>query len=496
MLSYSGKTKNSILTLVPASLGIGIIASLATGSYIWLLAPLAVAGAGVYSIIPRNRSNRASIAIFRISVKKGQEQRLASIVSSRSQSEAVAYVIVDLLEAGGSSIIVAIATGDPDRLKLESEVFKSLVRSIIPGAQIESVESERLAEAVSAILADDNIVHVREPVIPIVAEADTEKEGIELGSRLDGLGKAIITLDDVKGHIGVFGSTGSGKSTTLSVIAEGASRLGLYTVILDWTGEYSRILSSRGINHVVVDPLSSKFSLNPFKLGLDTSIIVNILSSALSLTEPQEYMLMKTMKEGRVSSLEELEAIIDAIPEEAKWDREVKRGLLRKLGPLTLASGSNLFSGSPEEPKGDLVIVDASRIGNVQARRLYVMLYLAMSFYNPGRERLIIIDEAHNIVGEGSILIQMLAESRKYGAYIALATQSPAAIDNGVILNTNTKIIHALRSPRDREIIAESIGLPREDSEMLARLAPGEAIVFAPSIGFPVAVNIYSRKPT
>ena len=486
---------NPILVLTPAVAGLSIIAHVVAGGYVWFLAPIALITASVYNSMQRG-TDSSSIELIRVSLKRGQEQRLASIISSRSQSETVTYIIVNLLESGRSSIIVAIASRDKDKLRLEAEIFKALATSLIPGISIERVESRRILEAVAMIINDREALYTNEGTSPVIVHNNSTSDGIELGSRLDGLGKAVITLEDVKGHIGVFGSTGSGKSTTLSIIAEGASKLGLYTVILDWTGEYSGILSRRGVEHTVVDPLSSRFSLNPFKLGLDTSIISNIISGALSLSEPQEYMLLKVVKDRKISSIEELEAIIEALPEESKWDREVKRGLLRKIGPLTLTSDSRLFSGEPEEPEGSLVVVDANRISNVYARRLYLMLYLAMVFYNPGRERLIIIDEAHNIIGENSILLQMLAESRKYGAYIALATQSPASIDNRVLLNTNTKIVHALRSNRDREIIAESLGLSSHESEMLARLPPGEAILFAPSIGFPVPVSIYRREPT
>ena len=486
---------NPVLVLTPAAAGLSIIAHVVAGGYVWFLAPIALIAASIYSSMQRG-TDVSGVELVRVSLRKGQEQRLASIISSRSQSEAVTYMVVNLVESGRSSVIVALASRDEDKLRLEVEIFKALVTSLIPGASIEHVGSKKIMEAVATVINDRELLYASEGTGPVIAYNDSVSDAIELGSRLDGLGKAVITLEDVKGHIGVFGSTGSGKSTTLSIIAEGASRLGLYTVILDWTGEYSGILSRRGVEHTVVDPLSSRFSLNPFKLGLDTSIIVNIISGALSLTEPQEYMLLKVVKDRRISSIEELEAIIEALPEESKWDREVKKGLLRKVGPLTLASDSRLFSGEPEEPDGSLVVVDANRISNAYARRLYVMLYLAMVFYNPGRERLIIIDEAHNVIGETSILLQMLAESRKYGAYIALATQSPASIDNRVLLNTNTKIVHALRSNRDREIIAESLGLSSHESEMLARLQPGEAILFAPSIGFPVPVSIYRREPT
>jgi DNA helicase HerA-like ATPase len=109
-----------------------------------------------------------------------------------------------------------------------------------------------------------------------------------------------------------------------------------------------------------------------------------------------------------------------------------------------------------------------------------------------GPKVLIAIDEAHNIFNgeEAAFIEQLFSESRKYGVILAIATQSPSSIPNGVLLNTNTKIVHALRSARDKSIIAETMSLPRDYVEILDKLGPGEAIVQSPSNPQPLLIQV------
>jgi len=59
----------------------------------------------------------------------------------------------------------------------------------------------------------------------------------------------------------IVGSTGSGKTNTAAVIAEGAKEKGIKVLILDWHGEYTKLIqgakvySKEGLPRI--DPLGS-----------------------------------------------------------------------------------------------------------------------------------------------------------------------------------------------------------------------------------------------
>lgn len=72
----------------------------------------------------------------------------------------------------------------------------------------------------------------------------------------------------------------------------------------------------------------------------------------------------------------------------------------------------------------------------------------------------------------------MLAEIRKYGESLIIAEQIPGKLTPEVIKNTNTKIIHRLFAPDDKEVVGRAMDLDEEQADFLSHLDPGRAIVF------------------
>jgi hypothetical protein len=113
----------------------------------------------------------------------------------------------------------------------------------------------------------------------------------------------------------------------------------------------------------------------------------------------------------------------------------------------------------------------------------------------------IIVEEAHNLVGrasreaaEGSgnaaaeataFVTRMLAEMRALGEGIVIADQLPTAVAPEVIRHTGTKVAARLVSREDREEIGWSMLLDEAQIEEIARLAPGEAYVYADGFHVP-----------
>ncbi|MDP8003667.1 MAG: ATP-binding protein, partial [Caldisphaera sp.] len=263
-------------------------------------------------------------------------------------------------------------------------------------------------------------------------------------------------------------------------------------LILDWTGEYEESLKDSNIISVLSNPF------DPFKIkevnGRE-DILIDSLSSSLGLTQPQQYMLMKIIEDNRPSSLSDLIKKIENYEEESRWDRDVKRGLLRKIEMLNNSVKENKNSFSIDMIKNGINIVRLSEINSINARKAFALFLLAIIYLEKsrnGRNLLIVIDEAQNLLESegGSLIEQMMAESRKYGINIVLSTQSPSMVPNNILLNANTKIIHALKSARDKEIIASSMNLSRDLLNQLDKLDKGEAIIQSVSLPNPIIVRV------
>ena len=62
----------------------------------------------------------------------------------------------------------------------------------------------------------------------------------------------VLPLDAFWRHVGVFGSTGSGKSTTTAYIISQLVDFGVDVLVLDWHGEYEKLLRSFGVSSTVI----------------------------------------------------------------------------------------------------------------------------------------------------------------------------------------------------------------------------------------------------
>lgn len=432
---------------------------------------------------------------------------IAKVLSDRASRGNVRYIVLSVMEGDLRRSFIVLASNDSKRLDVEVEVLKSLIAGLVEDVRVNVVNIPELSGlakwALNIKLHSRGLIVISETTLgsrhPFKDNGVNEHLGVYLGEILDKpYPKPFILRDrDLQGHIGVFGSTGSGKSTTLSIIAERAwVQARIPVIILDWTGEHSQLLKSRGVIFKEYNPMLGEASINPLDLSSDADYLVSVMVKALSLSPPQAYMLLRALEQGKPRNLRDLEAIIETLGEESKWDREVKRALLRKIGMLTRGS-YEAFKETRELSIQGINVIRLDYIRNILARKSYALFMLAKIFMErasrlENSKVLIAVDEAHNIFSgeEVAFIEQLFSESRKYGMILVIATQSPSSIPNSVLLNTNTKIIHALRSARDKSVIAETLSLSRDYVDILDKLGPGEAIIQSPSNPEPLLVQV------
>ena len=485
------------------ALGLGA-APLALGAAAAVLGVASASGLKVPRLPVRGGSEEApgTLKVFEVEVDGEEAARaLAALVEERSRVGRGRYVVASVADAGATRVLVAIFAHSSEDASVEAEVFKTLVAGAIRGARLRPPPPQAYKPLGDLARLGPSSSRGWVPLAPSSGEALRGVAGpsIPLGSRADSALPERVALEpgDVKGNIGVFGSTGAGKSTTLAVIASGARAAGFKVYIVDWAGEYGERLSSMGVSHYTVDPLNGG-GIDPLKAFRDPEEAVAALATSLDLTEPQEYMLQRVLEKEQPPSIAELVEAVEYLEEQSKWDREVKRGLLRKIGVLASGAAAKAFRGSGDGIPGDgLVIVDVSRIRAVTARKSYVNVLLALLDWRVDGEKLVVVDEAHNVLpGGDGYLALLMSEARKRGMHFAIATQSPSLLGPRVLTNTNTKIVHRVAGASDIEALRDSMYLERELLERLPRLPTGTAVVQAPSLPKPVLVRIEAgEKP-
>jgi hypothetical protein len=89
---------------------------------------------------------------------------------------------------------------------------------------------------------------------------------------------------------------------------------------------------------------------------------------------------------------------------------------------------------------------------------------------------------------------ELAYEARGFGIGYCVVSQKPSSVDDEVVSQTNTYIIHQLKSEDDRNFVRlVTEGLEREDLALVGSLGPGRAILTGSAIKSPVLVNIRER---
>lgn len=108
-------------------------------------------------------------------------------------------------------------------------------------------------------------------------------------------------------------------------------------------------------------------------------------------------------------------------------------------------------------------------------------------------EHVLVIEEAHRLLakpqqaGEHTsngrqkaveFFADILAEIRSYGQGIVVVDQIPSKLIPDVLKNTDVKIAHRLADKEDREVIGSTMNLTPDQMMDVARLTPGEGVVY------------------
>jgi len=228
-----------------------------------------------------------------------------------------------------------------------------------------------------------------------------------------GVGKRGPVYLPLDRHIIITGPTRSGKTRLAKKIIK---RAGLPALVLDWHGEYGGLR---------VDARLLKISLENF----DKKLLAEILGLALNLNEPSVYFLYRAIRQQRLHALRDVVTALDDFLVTTRSEVEMKAAIARRLEYiLDVFEGGRiplekLFSTKKK------VSVDLSKL-RLYEEKVLVALFILASLYNylfergvaKGPEKLLIIDEAQNIVKRGDVVRYLLFESAKYGLRVVLVS--------------------------------------------------------------------------
>lgn len=142
----------------------------------------------------------------------------------------------------------------------------------------------------------------------------------------------------------------------------------------------------------------------------------------------------------------------------------------------------------------------------------FILTYLFEYRKSKGPTHVTIIEEAHRLLGTGSVssagsdeggkymddsksksvnlFVDMLAEIRAKGEGILIVEQIPSKLVADAIKNTNLKIMHRITSKEDRDYLGAAMNMTEAQRTYVTNLKRGEAIVFEENLDHPIFINI------
>ncbi|MBT8049400.1 MAG: DUF853 family protein [Xanthomonadales bacterium] len=357
----------------------------------------------------------------------------------------------------------------------------------------------------------------------------------------------------------VTGATGTGKTVTLQILAEGFSRIGVPVFLADVKGDLAG-LSQPIAPHPKIDERLEKIGIENFKPGgwpvvfwdlfghsghpVRTTISEMgplLLANLLELNDTQEGVLTIAFRiadeQGLLLlDLKDLRALLRFVSENAKlYSREYGNissasvaAIQRRLLVLDEQGAENFF-GEPALELADIQRVDLSGRGVInvlaadkliQKPRLYAtfLLWLLSELFeelpevgDPEKPRLVFFfDEAHLLFDHAPRALiekveQVVRLIRSKGVGVFFVTQNPLDVPDTVLGQLGNRIQHAMRAytPREQKAIRVAAQTfrtnPNLDTEKaFTQMGVGEALISALQLkGVPGIVDrTLIRPPT
>ncbi|MCI0496689.1 MAG: ATP-binding protein [Thermoplasmata archaeon] len=334
-----------------------------------------------------------------------------------------------------------------------------------------------------------------------------------------------ISPDELPYHVGVFATTGMGKSNLMKVLAASVMVSGgCGLLILDPHGEYfDGGASGKGLrDHPARDRLvvySSRPLAGPHRRvtisarEVEVEDLMNIYTFSSAQRDAFQ-SARRVYRDGWLVSL--LRKEVPELVSELHGTQDVSLHVIRRR--LMNLFRSNILTEDPSISmargvhqalaEGKVVLVDTSALGETEELLVSVVLarailernrdlYLDQENFRRQPPMLISIEEAQRVLyrpEEGrarNIFAEIAREGRKFGTGLCAISQQPKLIDPEVISQFNTHVILGLSDRRDREILRDST--KQDISPLTAEiqtLMAGEAVLTSPTRPFPIPLKV------
>jgi len=322
--------------------------------------------------------------------------------------------------------------------------------------------------------------------VQVLGMVKDRSEGLYIGETVSGTKTEIILKREaIQRHFFIGGTTGSGKSYAMGVIAEEIINMNLPIVFIDTQDEYSSLVKKLGGE--VVEP-GEDFSIRIS--SLTEAELINLLPEAMKQSSVQCDVVTRAFGElqtrlvNREIAKFTLDDVLAKIPDSAAAlsgkPGDVPRLVDTVTRRLETINNYKIFGKGVADWRKLMypcLAINCKKLTSIQLQSIATAVLrelqnLRIRGHIP--PYVAVVDEAHLFVpqGEGSPCKQIIREGvrigRHHGICMVLMTQSPIDIDRSIIRQCNTRLVFALE-PDQLDAIR---GVKSDASEEMLRALP------------------------
>jgi hypothetical protein len=332
-----------------------------------------------------------------------------------------------------------------------------------------------------------------------------------------------LSFPELTRHMGIFGSTGTGKTTLAKNILRELAKCNIPFIVFDWERNYRDLIrENKGIKIFTIGSGISPFYFNFFKMpeGIPykeyVKNLVEIFNKAYVGGAGSDSVLLKVFDraymEKELPTADDARKILFEDMRGKLRGREMlwKQSSMRMLQFLCYGGTGKVYnsSGFPmEKLLNESIIFELGGLANSNDKRFFVEMFTLwywlykeqQGFEDEKLKHVLVFEEFHNIVENSKkddLIQKIFRQIRKYGTSLVVLDQTPSLIPNPVFENLYTKITFSLNHWKNVSAIADAMFMTQEERKYIGMLTTGQVICrLMGRYNYPFQLSISFKKP-
>ena len=314
-----------------------------------------------------------------------------------------------------------------------------------------------------------------------------------------------IDFHELTRHVGVFGSTGAGKTTLSKNILRELIQNKIPFIVFDWEKNYRDLTNeNKNIKIFTIGEDTAPFYFNYFKMPEGyhykeyVKNIIEIFNRAYVGGVGSDSVLLKVFdaayRQHEVPTTKDaLEILDDDMRGERLRGREMlwKQSSLRMLEFLSYGGTGKIFNVQNfypiEKLLKDFVIFELGALASSNDKRFFIEMFTLwywlykehQGIEDDKLKHVLVFEEFHNIIENSKkedLIQKIFRQIRKYGTGILILDQTPSLIPNPIFENLYTKITFSLNHKRNVTAISDAMFMNYDQTKYIGLLETGQAI--------------------